>query len=114
MAMNQKELSRRVVVLGTLGLAACAGGGGGPDGGACSSGAHDTSISANHGHALSVPAADLEAGADQSYSIQGSAAHDHTITITAAQLTTLLAGDPVTVTSSSALGHTHEVTVTCQ
>lgn len=70
-------------------------------------------ISANHGHALNVPAADVTAGVAKTYSIKGTSGHDHTVTITAAQFAQLGAGRAVTVPSSNGAGHTHSVTVTC-
>jgi hypothetical protein len=88
------------------------GGGGSPDSGGggdnCSS-----QISANHGHAIQVPMADVDAGAERTYDISGSAGHSHSITITAAQFGMLAGGTPVTVTSTSGAAHTHSVTVTC-
>lgn len=88
------------------------GGGGNPDSG----GGGDncgTQISGNHGHSLQVPMDDVEAGAERTYSIQGSSTHDHEITVSAAQFADLAAGTPVTVTSTSGDAHTHMVTVTC-
>lgn len=70
-------------------------------------------IAANHGHAAAVPGADVAAGVEKMYNIQGASGHPHTITITAAMFTMLKAGTPVTVTSSNVAGHTHDVTVTC-
>ncbi|MFO0613845.1 MAG: hypothetical protein U0414_14730 [Polyangiaceae bacterium] len=75
-------------------------------------GAAGTEISANHGHELVIPAADLDATTDKTYSIMGTAVHDHTVTFTAAQLAMLKAKTPVTVTSSAAV-HTHMVTASC-
>ena len=73
----------------------------------------NSTISANHGHTATVPAADVMAGVDKMYNIKGASAHPHMITITAAQFAMLRAGTPVTVTSSNDAGHTHNVTVTC-
>jgi hypothetical protein len=76
-----------------------------------------TNIQANHPppgqHLLTIPAADANAGAQKTYSIQGMADHDHTITITAAQMATLKAGGMVTVMSTTNLAHSHPVTVMC-
>lgn len=106
-------------------LASCGGGGGDsapagvaapppsaapPPGAALSCG--DTAISGNHGHALSVPAADLDATVTKIYSILGSALHDHTVTLTPAQLAQIKAKTSVTV-ESSLNGHVHSVTVNC-
>jgi len=110
MAMTRKEFLRSAaaVVGGGLALGAIGCGGGG--GQACGA-----TIADNHGHSLSVPRADAQAGAEKTYSIAGGSDHDHTITLTAGQFATLLGGSPVTVTSSVDAGgtHDHEVTVTC-
>jgi hypothetical protein len=70
-------------------------------------------IGGNHGHVLVVPQTDLDAGAEKSYDIQGSAGHAHTVLITAAMFTTLKTSRTVQTTSSSGAGHTHPITVTC-
>lgn len=70
-------------------------------------------ISANHGHAVVVPAADVTAAVTKTYSIRGSSGHDHTITITKAQFVALAGGASITVRSTSGAGHTHDVKVTC-
>ena len=72
-----------------------------------------TTIGTNHGHAGTVPAADVMAGVQKTYNIQGASGHPHTVTITAAMFTMLKAGMPVTATSSNDANHTHAVTVTC-
>jgi len=79
-------------------------------------GAKDTAIATNHAgslHALVVPMADFVTPAMKTYTIKGASAHDHSITLTAAQLTMLKAGTPVTVTSTTGNGHMHAVTVGC-
>jgi hypothetical protein len=70
-------------------------------------------ISANHGHALVVPPADVTAGAPKTYSIQGSSAHPHAVTVTAAHFAQLAAGTSITLTSTNVAGHAHQVTVSC-
>jgi hypothetical protein len=100
-------------------LQACGGGGsdstpsgsGGQQGMQC--GSSGAAISGNHGHALEIPAADLDSTTDMSYSIQGTASHTHTIVLTVAQLQMLKAGQAVTVASSTTLSHNHNVTATC-
>ena len=72
-----------------------------------------SSISANHGHTLSVSQADVEAGAERMYSIQGSSGHDHMVTLTAAAFTALQGNNNITVNSTNDDGHTHSVTVRC-
>ena len=110
-------------------LQSCGGGGGGSGGASTTGGGYGggmmtptgcsaETISANHGHTLSIPVADLDATTDKVYSIAGTAGHDHTITLTATQLATLKAGGTVTVTSSVTNAptfgsHSHAVTVGC-
>jgi hypothetical protein len=76
-----------------------------------------TNISANHGHALVIPPADVDSTVDKVYSILGTADHNHLVTLTAAQLTQLktgAAGTTITVGSTAGGdGHTHLVTVSC-
>lgn len=96
---------------------ACGGGGGDsaapapappPGGGGCSD-----MIDANHGHTLVIATADLDSPTDKVYNIQGGAAHNHIVTLTAAQLRALKAGATVNVTSSTTDLHQHGVTVLC-
>ena len=75
--------------------------------------ATDVSISANHGHTITVSAADIAAGVDQDYDIQGSSTHPHSVTVTAADFAMLAAGSSVSVESTNDDRHTHTVTVTC-
>ena len=79
---------------------------------ACANGASATSISANHGHALEVPRADVIAGAAKAYALQGTSGHDHVVSLTSAHFAALAAGSSVTVESDGEL-HTHTVTVSC-
>lgn len=76
-------------------------------------GAEASSISANHGHSLTVSAADVNAGNEKTYSIQGSSGHNHEVTITAAQFATLANNQQIQVNSTQGNGHTHSVTVSC-
>jgi hypothetical protein len=104
-----------------LALGACGGGdsgsGGGPGFGAgCS--ANTIANIANHGHALTVPAVDVSAGLGKSYSIRGSADHDHTVTFTSQQMRDLAGGSSVTLTSTQGTNaadgaHVHAVTTRC-
>ncbi|MEK8032148.1 hypothetical protein AACH06_15075 [Ideonella sp. DXS29W] len=99
-----------------LWLQACGGGGGsddGDDGSPESCGASGASIGSNHGHSLTIAEADLSATSDKTYSIQGSSGHDHTVTFTPAQLAALKSGRSVSVTSTTAAGHSHTVTASC-
>jgi len=122
MAMTRKEfiggLASGTVLLVFSG---CGGGGGGYSGGGGmsggGSGCTDT-IAANHGHVLVVPLSDLSSMVDKSYDIRGTADHTHTVTLTAAQLAQLKAGQSVNVNSSMSTSmtygtHFHAVSVSC-
>ncbi|MBT8273819.1 MAG: hypothetical protein KJO77_08435, partial [Bacteroidia bacterium] len=76
-------------------------------------GAEASVITGNHGHSLVVPSADVNAGVEKDYSIDGTANHGHMVTITAANFTSLSANQQIVVTSSNSAGHMHSVTVTC-
>ena len=89
------------------------GGGGGGGGGAGGLSCGASTITNNHGHTLTIDEADLDSTTDKTYSIMGTASHDHTVTFTSAQLGMLKSGQSVTVTSSTGSGHTHDVTAKC-
>ena len=79
---------------------------------------HDTLITGNHGHAVTIPDADLDSMVDMTYNIQGTADHNHTIVLTVAQLQMIKVMTAVTVLSSTSSSytlppHNHEVTVNC-
>jgi hypothetical protein len=76
-------------------------------------GSSGAAIVGNHGHALTIAAADLDALANQTYSIEGTANHAHSVTFTPAQLQALKAGQTVTVTSTTESFHEHAVTASC-
>ncbi|HEU5297770.1 MAG TPA: hypothetical protein VFU71_23550 [Burkholderiaceae bacterium] len=119
----------------TLLIQACGGGGstafialfgGGTNGGgtngnpepASACGSSGSQITGNHGHLLTVPTADLTSTTAMTYSIMGSATHDHSVTLSPADLAQLNSGGTVTVVSSvtdaPTFGpHSHGVTVTC-
>ena len=97
----------------TLVLAGC-GGGGDDDEVVVPVTCNNFLFSGNHGHALVIPAADLDSLADKTYSIQGTASHDHPFTLTAANLARLKAGQAIVVaTTGVALDHTHDVSGSC-
>lgn len=72
-----------------------------------------TKIGKNHQHALLVPFADVQAGAEKSYDIAGASTHPHTVTLSPDHMKTLLAGRVVRTTSSNDRGHAHRVVVRC-
>jgi hypothetical protein len=81
-------------------------------------GSSGSEITSNHGHVLTVPTADLTSITAMTYSILGSATHDHVLTLLPDDLAQLNFGGTLTVTSSltdaPTFGlHSHGVTVTC-
>jgi hypothetical protein len=98
-------------------LAACGGDdGGGVDApvasGDCLQNGTTVAIAANHGHVLTVPLADVQAGTPQTYDIRGTALHTHSVTLTAAHFSQLAMNRTVTI--STQLGdHIHSVTIGC-
>ena len=85
--------------------------GGAGGGGAACTAMITAAISANHGHSLEIPLADIEAGVDMTYSAQGTAMHCHEVTLTAADFATLKAGG--SVTKHSCNGGDHEYVLSC-
>jgi hypothetical protein len=98
-----------VCVAGVL-TAAC---GGDDDDDGDSGASCSAAIGTNHGHAMSVTAADVMAAVDKTYDIQGSSAHSHTVAILAADFAGMTPGTVRVVESSTDAGHSHEVTITC-
>jgi len=101
-------------------LAACGGGGGGnntpdaPSGnGNCLANGTNVSISANHGHVLVVSKDDVAAGTAKTYDIMGTANHNHQVTLTAGNFTTLAANNGVMTVSTTNSSHSHEITIMC-
>jgi len=73
----------------------------------------NAAIGSNHGHTMSISAADVMAGVEKTYDIQGSSAHSHTVELSAGDFADMTPGSVVTTTSSTDAGHSHEVTITC-
>jgi hypothetical protein len=69
-------------------------------------------ISANHGHALTVPFTHVAYGIERQYSIQGTSSHRHFVTVTPAMFAQLRANQSITV-ESGGVSHTHMVTISC-
>ena len=57
-------------------------------------------FSANHGHILVIVAADLSSTATKTYNVQGTADHNHQVTLSPGQLAQLKAGGTVSVATS--------------
>ncbi|MCA9626406.1 MAG: hypothetical protein KC766_02015, partial [Myxococcales bacterium] len=91
------------------------GGSGGATGGSGGTGSTGCGVTfaTNHGHVLMVSQADVDAAADKTYDIMGSSMHTHSVTLTAADFGTLAGGGSVTVTSTTAVGHEHSITILC-
>lgn len=86
-----------------------------PQAGNCLQNGTDTTISANHGHDLTVSKEDVDAAVEKTYTLSEASTnqHVHTLTITSAQFATLKSNNEITATSSSDSGHTHSVNVKC-
>jgi len=67
-------------------------------------------VSSNHGHSAVITGAQLTAGGTLSLDIRGSADHPHTVTLTAAEVTSIAANQRVSKESSSDAAHSHTVT----
>src|SRR5688572_1583070 len=67
-------------------------------------------ISANHGHAATISAAEQTAGGDVVLNIEGQATHNHQVSLSGAQVVQIRSGTQVAITSTSTLGHQHTVT----
>lgn len=102
---------------GTGGGSGTGTGGSGSGANACDSHEPMETIATNHAvgsqHILTVSAGDVSAGAEKVYSIKGMSAHDHMVTISAANFATLKTGAMIMMTSTSGGGHTHAVAVVC-
>lgn len=87
-------------------------GGDGGDDVSCVDNGTSTSITDNHGHAISVSKEDVSNGVEKTYDITGTGSHSHTVTVTADNFATLKDNDSVTV-ESTVSGHSHSITITC-
>ena len=67
-------------------------------------------VSANHGHTAIVTAATLASPTSVTINMRAQATHDHTLTLTAAEVTSIAANARVEKTSSTDDGHNHTVT----
>jgi len=101
----------------TLWLQGCGGGGGdsgssNPPAGAGICGAGIANITGNHGHTLTILRVDLDSVTAKTYSLSAASTdgHIHSVTFSPAQLTTMKGGGSVTVTSTTNVGHGHDVT----
>jgi hypothetical protein len=67
-------------------------------------------VSANHGHTAFVTAATLASPTTVTLNMRAQATHNHTVTLTAAEVTSIAANTRVEKTSSTDDGHSHTVT----
>ena len=72
-----------------------------------------TVIQTNHAHVWTVTAAQFTAAVAKDYHIQGTAQHDHAVSMTAADFAQLAQGKSVTKVSTVGAGHTHTGIATC-
>ena len=103
-------LESALAILGaaTITITGC---GDGDDNGPGPSGQGETGrISVNHGHAITITAAQITAGGALSLDIRGSATHPHTISLTAAQVASIGQNQQVSVVSTTEEVHSHTVT----
>src|SRR5262245_10934081 len=100
MDMSRKSFVETLAGGSALLLVGSCGGGGYSSSGTTQTSSCGATIAANHGHALTVPVADLDSPTAKTYDIMGSnTTHTHTVTFSPAQLQQLKAGNVVTVTS---------------
>jgi hypothetical protein len=67
----------------------------------------------NHGHALTVSFDDVKAGAEKTYNLVGAADHPHAVTLSPADMKSLLGGTILRTKSTTERGHAHRVVVRC-
>jgi hypothetical protein len=73
-------------------------------------GDHVGAISANHGHVATVTSAEVADGKGITLNIKGTATHNHTLTLSDAEIASVGANQRVAKVSSSDSGHDHTVT----
>ena len=79
----------------------------------CLANGTNSNINANHNHALTVSKEDVTSGVEKTYAIKGSASHEHSVTITAANFTSLKNNNIIQLDSTAGGRHMHGVTVSC-
>jgi hypothetical protein len=99
-------------------IESCGGGGSSYSAGTGTVAGCGNTIALNHGHVLTIALADLDSPTDTTYNIQGSADHNHTVTLTVAQLRTLKTGASISTVSSITVSpttgsHQHDIVITC-
>ena len=86
-----------------------------PTSGNCLLNGTNSSISANHGHSLTVSKADVAAGTQKTYNLSAANTdgHIHTVVLSSGDFSSLSTNHRITATSTNQSGHTHDVTVSC-
>lgn len=85
----------------------------GPKGNCIENGAKIT-ITGNHNHTLEIPKEDIINGSTKVYTLIGATGHDHMITLTSENFTTLKNNNAITIATSTNAGHTHAITIGCK
>ena len=116
MDMTRKEFI--VLLVGTATAAACGGSSSAGPSGNCAANGTTVQIAQNTSHVLVVSKADIAAGVQKTYTMQGDATHTHDVTLTSADFANLAKnlGIGETSTAGAAAGqplHTHAISVGC-
>jgi hypothetical protein len=90
----------------TITLTGC---GGGNPMGASGTGGVNAAISANHGHAAMITAAELTAAGGLNLDIRGTADHTHNVSLTSSQVVNIGGGSTVATQSTETNAHHHTV-----
>jgi hypothetical protein len=120
-AMEKTRREVLVLIVGGVAAAACggsSGNGGNSSGSNCLANGTTSQIETNHGHTLSVPVADINAGVDKTYTFGGTADHTHSLTLTAADFAQLRQnmGTQRNSTTNASItfgSHLHTVLISC-
>ncbi len=84
-----------------------------PGEGLCFQNGAKARVDGNHGHELVIPKEDIAAGTQKTYSIQGTADHDHRVTVTSMDFSNLQGDGYAAEFSSDTGGHTHKLVIGC-
>ena len=118
MTLTRKEFLSTVMTAaaGAAGalLVACGGSSDDDDsGGNCVMSGASVNIGANHGHSMSVTAAEVTAGTAKTYDIRGSADHTHGVTISAGAFAMLASNQSAMTISTVVDNHSHNIMISC-
>ena len=118
MTLTRKEFLSTVMTAaagaaGAALLVACGGSSDDDGGGNCLMAGASASIGANHGHMMSVSAADVTAGVAKMYDIMGSADHTHSVTVSAGVFAMLSSNQTAMTISTTVNNHSHSIMLSC-